>query len=49
MRIGKIDIIDLYYSEKEIVKKNYELHIVYCLKNIVWCPFCNERCDVKSL
>ncbi|CDW74055.1 ankyrin repeat protein [Stylonychia lemnae] len=34
---------------KEIDKKNFDLHVVYCLKNITRCPFCKQQVDVKEL
>jgi hypothetical protein len=37
------------FSDKEIDKKNYDLHIVYCLKNITKCPYCKSKEDVKEL
>lgn len=45
-----INLIKLTFnSSKEIDKKNYDLHIVYCLKNITKCPYCKVQCDMKDL
>jgi len=34
---------------QEIARRNYDLHIVYCMKNITKCPYCQAVCDIKEL
>eukprot|EP00347_Sterkiella_histriomuscorum_P002204 403369067 len=34
---------------QEINRKNFDLHVVYCLKNITKCPFCKIQVDMKEL
>jgi hypothetical protein len=36
-------------SSKEIDRKNLDLHMVYCLKNITRCPYCKLQVDIKGL
>jgi len=33
----------------EINKKNYDLHVIYCSKNITKCPYCKVPQDIKTL
>ena len=34
---------------KEIDRKNFDLHIIYCKKNIKRCSFCNKTIDIREL
>lgn len=34
---------------KEIDRKNFDLHIIYCKKNIKRCSFCNRTIDIREL
>jgi len=36
-------------SGSEINKASYELHVAYCLKNIVKCPYCVKKINLKAI
>ena len=36
-------------SGKEIAKQSFDLHHVYCMKNITKCAFCKTQVDSKEL
>lgn len=43
------DLLISVFSSREIDRKNIDLHMVYCLKNITKCPYCKLQVDIKDL